>query len=185
MESTVDGVDIQLSIRNESGYEWPELAAIIPCFNPGPNPETNPDFSYIWTPALVDSASKLTWFVGASGLELLTDRSIHFNSDFRPAVDNLRRKHATFPFDHKWPTAANNASRSVMIRESTDGQWVTGIAWQRSLSSQGHNPWNCMHLSVRVGPLKSGETRNIQGKMYLFRGTKEDCFQKYLDDFDD
>jgi len=40
-----------------------------------------------------------------------------------------------------------------------------------------------MHLSVRVGPLKQGETKTIRGKIYLFEGNKEDCIEKYTKDF--
>ena len=30
-----DGADLVLKITNKSEHDWPELAAIIPCFNPG------------------------------------------------------------------------------------------------------------------------------------------------------
>jgi hypothetical protein len=70
-----------------------------------------------------------------------------------------------------------------MIRESLDHKWVTGIAWERFLAAQGHNPWLCMHLSVRVGPLGPGEERKIRGKVYLFKGGKEDCLRYYRADF--
>ena len=51
------------------------------------------------------------------------------------------------------------------------------------MTVQGHNPWECMHLSVNVGPLKQGETRSIRGKVYLFKGTKEALFARYREDF--
>ena len=183
IENTQDGADLLLSIRNESDHAWPELAAIIPCFNPGPNPERYPNLKYHWNPAFVDEDSSRTWFVSKDGLALLPDRSIHFNARFRPDINELRAKHETFPFDFKWPTSETDATEGLIIRESMDGQWVTGIGWERSLSSQGHNPWKCMHLSIRVGPLNPGESREVKGKVYLFRGTKEDCFRRYLEDF--
>jgi len=40
-----------------------------------------------------------------------------------------------------------------------------------------------MHLSVKVGPLKRGETSEIRGKMYLFQGSKEDCLKRFQNDF--
>ena len=70
-----------------------------------------------------------------------------------------------------------------MIREDDAHKWVMGIAWDDFLSAQGHNPWKCMHLSVRVGPLKSGASKVIRGKIYLFEGSKEDCIKKYQTDF--
>ena len=71
-----------------------------------------------------------------------------------------------------------------MVRESEDGQWVTGIGWEDCLSSQGYNPLRCMHLSVRLGPLDPGETKHVRGKIYLFKGSKEDCLKRFQEDFE-
>ena len=59
--------------------------------------------------------------------------------------------------------------------------WPTALY----LSAQGHNPWNCMHLSIKVGPLKQGQRRTINGKIYLFEGSREDCLQAFRRDFAD
>ena len=40
-----------------------------------------------------------------------------------------------------------------------------------------------MHLSVNVGPLHQGESREIRGKIYLFKGTKEKLLVRYWQDF--
>ena len=40
-----------------------------------------------------------------------------------------------------------------------------------------------MHLSVNVGPLDQGESREIRGKIYLFKGTKEELLARYHQDF--
>jgi hypothetical protein len=58
-----------------------------------------------------------------------------------------------------------------------------GIAWDSFLSAQGHNPVRCMHLSVRVGPLRRGETKTVHGKIYLLKGSKDDCFKLFKEDF--
>ncbi len=88
-----------------------------------------------------------------------------------------------FVFSFKWPTSERNAHAGLLIRESEANNMVMGIAWEAYISAQGNNPWHCMHLSVRVGPLKQGETKTIRGKIYLFDGTKEDCLNKYRRDF--
>jgi hypothetical protein len=178
-----EGADLLLTIENRSDHEWPQIAAIIPCFNPGPNPEKYPDYSTPWNEAFVDKDKTNTWFISENGLELLQDRSIHFNYRLRKQVELVRVDRGPFVFDSKWPTSASNAKEGLIVRESLDGEWVAGIAWEHSLSSQGHNPWFCMHLSVLVGPLKPGETRQVRGKIYLFRGSKEDCYRRYLTDF--
>ena len=93
------------------------------------------------------------------------------------AIDGL------FVFSNKWPTSPDNAHAGLIVRESTNGRWVTGIAWEHFLSSQGHNPWSCMHLSVNVGPLEPGESKTIRGRIYLFHGTREDCLERFRHDF--
>ncbi|MCP5111462.1 MAG: hypothetical protein GY953_11570 [bacterium] len=169
--ATTDSADLSLEITNRSSHDWPELAAVIPCFNPGPEESRNQQF-----------ANTNTYFYGPRGLERLQKREIHFADPLRPLLDRMSPD-GTFFFSHKWPTSPVNAAGGVIIRESGDGEWVTGIAWEDFLSAQGHNPWQCMHLSVRVGPLKPGERKTLRGKVYLFRGDKEDCLRRYLADF--
>ncbi len=65
----------------------------------------------------------------------------------------------------------------------TMSEWVAGIARERFVSAQGHNPWRCMHLSIRVGPLKRGESRNVRGRVLLFPGTKEMCMERFKAEF--
>lgn len=175
MQAVKDGVEMSLEITNRTEHEWPNIAGIIPCFNPGapkgqadrwPIAKLNPQFD-----------NRNTWYVGKDGLAKLDQREIHFNASLREQIDaaSTDGKH---PFSFKWPTSADNAHAGLMIRESTDGQWVTGIAWDSFLSAQGHNPWQCMHLCINVGPLKPGESKTIRGRIYLFQGTKEECFDR-------
>ena len=121
-------------------------------------------------------------------MELIKDRfprAIHFNHECRSAVMSWKREKGSgrFVFDEKWPTSERDAFAGIMIRESTEGRYVMGIGWESFLSAQGHNPWNCMHLSVRVGPLEVGEEREIRGRMYLFEGSKVDCLNAFENDF--
>jgi hypothetical protein len=51
------------------------------------------------------------------------------------------------------------------------------------VSLQGHNPWRCMHQSIRVGSLEPGQAQKIRGRIYLFRGTKAECLRKYRKEF--
>jgi hypothetical protein len=166
-----DGAEMKLEVANRSDHDWPELAAVIPCFNPGPQETRNRRF-----------ANTKTYFHGPRGLEQLQKREIHFSGAQRHLLDRIAPD-GQFVFSHKWPTSPSNAVGGLIIRESTDGEWVTGIAWEDSLSSQGHNPWECMHLSILVGPLKRGESKTIKGKVYLFRGGRADCFRRYQSDF--
>jgi hypothetical protein len=60
---------------------------------------------------------------------------------------------------------------------------VAGIAWEAFLSAQGHNPWKCTHLAVRIGPLRPGQTRSVRGKIYLLPGNKETCLERFGEAF--
>lgn len=173
--ATEDGALLTLTVTNESGHDWPDVAGIIPCFNPGDGKTVEQNRN------LVDDGHTKTYFLGPDGFELLQQREIHFNSRLRPSVDRLCRDGA-FAFSHKWPNSDRNAAGGLIVRESVDGGWVAGIAWEDFLSAQGHNPWNCMHLCVRVGPLKRSESRTVRGRIYLFEGAKEACLERCRSD---
>ncbi len=185
LTSVDDGVELTLSMENRSSHDWPALASIIPCFNPGPPPHGK-KFGYAFkrNQHFADLDSTRTWFAGPEGLTLLSNRSIHFNHELREGVEGVRDSLGGFEFDRKWVTSRLNSHGGLLIRESEDRQWVTAIAWERHLAAQGHNPWLCMHLSANVGPLKRGEEKNLRGKIYLFRGSKEECYSRYLADFE-
>ena len=166
-----NGADLELTVRNLTDYDFPPIAAIIPCFNPGPAKTRNRQF-----------ANTNTCYLGPDGLEKLVKREIHFNSGLRALVDK-EAQNGQYVWTPKWPLNKTNAVGGLMVRESTDGKWVCGIAWDDFLSAQEHNPWECMHLSIRVGPLKPGQSKTVRGKIYLFPGDKHDLLKRYRNDF--
>ena len=175
MKAVPDGAEMTLTVTNRSDQDWPNLAAIIPCFNPGPEATRNEQF-----------ANTNTYFHSSKGLRPLAiraPREMHFNRELRAAVDAETNAHGKYAWSFKWPTSNVDAVDGLIIRESKDRRWVTGIAWERFVSVQGHNPWQCMHLSVNIGPLKKGETRTVHGKIYLLKGTREELLARYKHDF--
>ena len=128
-------------------------------------------------------------------------REIHYNHALRTAVDQEAgqwekslyprlNEEDEYVWSNKWPRSEIDSHAGLILRESNDGEWgmgngewVMGIAWDRFLSTQGHNPWKSMHLSVNVGPLGQGQSRKIRGKLYLFKGTKEELLERYQRDF--
>lgn len=183
VEAAQDGAVMTLEITNTSDHDWPEIAAIIPCFNPG-----NPAKPQEQNPQFLDEDHQHTYFLGADGLDLIKGqypREIHFNHKYRPAIMAWRRERrdGKFVFSEKWPTSARDAYAGLLLRESEDAKWTMGIAWESFVSAQGHNPWKCMHLSVRVGPLTKGQTKTIRGRIYLLKGSKEDCLKQFKRDF--
>lgn len=183
IQAAENGAVMTLQITNTTDYDWPDIAAIIPCFNPG-----NPKNVKEQNPIFLDEECKDTYFLGKNGLELIKGqypREIHFNHRYRTAIMDRKkeREDGRFVFSDKWPTSDRDAYAGLMVRESKDKQWVMGIAWESYISAQGHNPWKCMHLSIRVCPLKQGRTKTIRGRIYLFKGSKEDCLRCVKKDF--
>ena len=176
------GADLTLRVTNTTDESWPEIAGIIPCWNPGRVEGTNPSSPLPLNRNFADSARSRTYFASASGPMLLASREIHFNHRLRGLVDRAAGG-APMAFSHKWPTSNTDAVAGYIVRESEDGQWVTGIGWEDYLSVQGHNPWSCMHACIRVGPLAPRQSKTIRGKMYLFRGSVADCMRRFEMDF--
>jgi hypothetical protein len=183
VKTVENGAELSLEIMNNTGHDWPSIAAIIPCFNPG-----DPRKPSERNPLFLDEEHINTYFKGEDRLELIKGafpREIHFNHKCRSAIMSWdkEKEDGRFVFDEKWPTSERDAFAGIMIRESGDECYVMGIGWESFLSAQGHNPWNCMHLSIKVGPLAKGEKRTIRGKIYLFEGSKEDCLRAFKNDF--
>ena len=172
-----DSAELELTFTNITQNPWPAIAAIIPCLNPGHAPYVAA------TEILFDDGHERTWFLGRDGLERLVGRHIHFHRDHSEEILAQMPASGMFPFSHKWPTSDIDASGGLILRESADLEWVTAIAWDDALSLQGHNPWRCMHQSIRVGPLEPGETKRIGGRIYLLRGSLEECLLRYRQDF--
>ncbi len=185
-EATLDGANLELQVTNNTERAWPDIAAIIPCFNPGFDGPKKTDA--IPNPNFFDDDYQRTYFLGRNGLELLSGaypREIHFNQRLLPSVQSWEKERddEQFVWYHKWPTSERDAYEGLVVRESEDRTQTMAIAWDSFLTVQGHNPWKCMHLSVGLGPLMPGETKTIRGKIYLIEGSKEDCFARYKQDF--
>ena len=181
-----DGAELLLKITNTTDRDWPEIAAIIPCFNPGYDGPKRTDA--IPNPNFFDDGHDHTYFYGEKGFDLLAGdapREIHFNQDLMQAIESWekQRDDEQFVWHHKWPTSKRNAHRGLLLRESEDRSQTMAIVWEDFLTAQGHNPWKCMHLSIRAGPLEPGESKAVRGKMYLFEGTKNDLLKKLKKDF--
>ena len=134
----------------------------------------NPNFADPWR--------RNSYYVSAGELAALDSRALHFNARHRAAA-SLAAGSAGFQFAYKWPISGDDATAGLLVRESEDGAWVTGIAWEDFLSVQGHNPWHCLHACVRLGALLPGESRTLRGRLYLFRGNRYDCLQRFQREF--
>ncbi|MFB6218198.1 MAG: hypothetical protein ABEH77_03300 [Halobacteriaceae archaeon] len=170
------GVDLSLSVANLTGRDWPPLAAVVPCLSPGKEDDEPV------TGCFVDEGHAHTYYYGESGLERLDEREIHYQRSVRERIRE-RRPDGGYPWDDKWPEADRPATEPLLVRGAEGEDWSVGIAWEDSISAQGHNPWNCMHLSVRVGPLPAGHTTSVGGRLYLLPGGPERILERYEAEF--
>ena len=159
-----DGADLSLRITNQTDREWPDIAEIIPCFNPGFDGPKKTDA--VPNNNFLDDGHGHTYFLGENGLDLIkgdAPREINFNNDRMTSIMNWekQREDGQFVWYHKWPTSPRNAYKGVLVRESEDRTQTMAIVWEDFMTAQGHNPWKCMHLSIRVGHLKLGESKSI------------------------
>ncbi len=150
--ATDDGADLFLKITNTTHRSWPEIAAIIPCFNPGHDRSKSTDA--VPNPRFFDDTHDHTYFIGASGLELLAGeapREIHFNQLHWAKINTWpkERGDGQFVWHHKWPKSKRHAHVDALVRESEDRTQTMAIVWEDFLSAQGHNPWK-LHASLRA-----------------------------------
>lgn len=167
------GVDLRVTATNSGARDWPGLAAIVPCFSPGRTRDADPA-----TERFADPERRHTYYYGRSGFEPLTGRDVHWMADCRDRIEE-RRPPDGYPWDDKWPTADRDATAPLLVREASDESWATGIAWERSISAQGNNPWHCLHLSAKLGPVPAGETTRVRGKLYLRPAGREAIREQY------
>ena len=128
MEAVNEGAAMQLSVTNRSNHDWPTLASMIACFNPGPRQSRNSQF-----------ANMETWFHSAEGLQRLAlraPREIHYNRDLRAAIDAETGGRDRYAWTGKWPRSNVDAVNGLIIRESNDRRWVTAIPWERFVSAE-------------------------------------------------
>ncbi len=71
----------------------------------------------------------------------------------------------------------------LIIRESLDSSSVAGMYWERTVRISNHHPADCLHAYVDLGPVRPGERKIVHGKMYWFRGNKDDILQHWQRDF--
>lgn len=71
----------------------------------------------------------------------------------------------------------------LMTRSNVEGTWVSGIFWERTSHVTNHHPADCLHCIVNIGGIPPHTKRAIRGKIYWFRGTKNDLVKHYERDF--
>lgn len=172
-------VALRLRVENRTERDWGPAAGLIPCLNPGRRPDDEPV-----TPELADSDREHTYYPGDGGLTTLEDGRIHWHADRYDHVERHRPSGGFSTENSPWnEEAPGRVAEALLLRESDDGEWVTGIGWEAGLCVDAHNPWQCLHLGVPVGPLAAGERTEIRGRLYLERGDPEKLLERYREEF--
>ncbi|HEX9971408.1 MAG TPA: hypothetical protein VGD14_04995 [bacterium] len=71
----------------------------------------------------------------------------------------------------------------LVTRESVDGKSVAGMYWERTTGVSNHHPADCLHSFIDLGPVKPGEKNILHGKLYWFKGNKDDLLRHWQKDF--
>lgn len=172
-ETDSNGARLTLHVANHTDHDWDTWAAIIPCLHPGSPQAPGKIFR---RPRSLSFVNERTVRAAADGtLVPLTGRVLavdeRFHEDVRSAARSAAARGETWAWTTEWPIADTPSSEGFMARPSNDDAWVAGIAWEDVFGAQAHNPWQCLHLAVRVGPLPRGAARVVHGRIYLFAGT--------------
>ena len=81
--------------------------------------------------------------------------------------------------------SAGEIDHGLIVRESLDGQYTSGMYWERTVYVSNRHPADCLHSSVDFGPLEADESRTVHGKIYFVEGTKDQLLGKWRQDFPD
>lgn len=169
------GARLTLHVENRTDRDWDTWAAIIPCLHPGSPQAPGRLFRRTRSTAFVNE--RTVYAAPGGELVALTGRSMavdeRFHDGVRAAARGAADRGETWAWTTEWPIADTPSARGFMARPSNDDAWVAAIAWEDAFGTQAHNPWQCLHLAIRVGPLPRGASRVIRGRIYLFAGTPD------------
>ena len=71
----------------------------------------------------------------------------------------------------------------LITRTDLEGNWICGIYWQGTSHVTNHHPADCLHAIVNIGNIPPHSKRAIRGKIYWFKGIKDDLHKKWRKDF--
>jgi len=82
--------------------------------------------------------------------------------------------------------AAAPVTARLMVKESADGGMVLGIAVDTATRlSCNHQLWpSCIHANPEWGDVAPGESKTARGKVYWFRGSKDELLARHRRDFE-
>ena len=82
-------------------------------------------------------------------------------------------------------SSQGDVTRKLMVKNSKDGEWVLGIALDIGFGlSCNHQIWpSCIHSNPAWDKLTPGKQQTAHGKVYYFKGSREELLNRYISDF--
>jgi hypothetical protein len=71
----------------------------------------------------------------------------------------------------------------LITRTDLAGEWVSAIYWEGTSHVTVHHPADCLHAIVNIGGVPPRSRREIRGKIYWFKGSKDDLLERWRRDF--
>jgi len=71
----------------------------------------------------------------------------------------------------------------LVTRTDLEKTWVCGIFWENTSHVTNHHPADCLHTIVNIGNIPVRAKRAIRGKIYWFKGNRDDLLRKWVADF--
>jgi len=71
----------------------------------------------------------------------------------------------------------------LITRTNQERTWISGLFWELTSHLTNHHPADCLHAIVNIGGIPPHAKRAFRGKVYWFKGTKNDLEKGYKYDF--
>jgi hypothetical protein len=81
------------------------------------------------------------------------------------------------------PAGREQTPFGLIVRESVDGTTVAGMYWERAARVATHYPADCLHELVDLASAPAGKPPVVRGKIYWFKGNKDDLLAHWKKDF--
>ncbi len=195
MTPTEDGIEILLEIKtHEEGL--PEYYGVQQCFRMGgvtneawrQEIAQTPAFSEydLWKKEGGGPKTSLTYVMRNSQWEALPagENCVGARTPIGMAVDYLRTEGNMM--DKVGPYQASMQmpiDHAPITRTDEKGKWLSGIYWEQTSHVTYHHPADCIHSIINVGNIPPRSRRVLRGKIYWFKGSKDDLFNHYKQDF--
>jgi hypothetical protein len=171
------GIQQCFRMSGETNQEWRKQIANTPAFS---------EYD-LWNGQEPGSPKKsLTYVLRKQKWELIpaSEKSTGARTPLGVKIDDLRTQGQPMtevgPYQAKMLSPIDNG---LITRVDPSGSWVCGIHWQCTSHVTDHHPADCLHSIINIGNIPPSSKKALLGKIYWFKGTKENLYVRYVKDF--